>query len=233
VKVFATKPMARFIRREKISSSSLIEAIHRAEAGLIDADLGGGLIKQRVARPGQGRSGGYRTIIAFRRSGRAVFLYGFAKNERDNITSDELAELRKVGNNWLMASEGSSIHRTTRREIGGGSPMTRKKKLSPLSVAILEMAEDQHSLGIMDDATYRKITVRHLGKNAHPLAAPITPGEIRALRQRANLSQAALAQLLNLTVGYVSQLERGVKQPKGPSLALLNIVRYKGIETVL
>ena len=111
--------------------------------------------------------------------------------------------------------------------------MTAPKKLSRLSEALLEMASDQHRLGLMDDAAYRKITVRHLGEKANRLAAPISAKEIRALRQRANLSQAALAQVLNLTVGYLSQLERGVKQPKGPSLALLNIVRYKGIEAIL
>jgi putative transcriptional regulator len=111
--------------------------------------------------------------------------------------------------------------------------MASPKKLSSLSEAILEMAADQHNLGIMDEATYRKITVRHLGEKANRLAAPIAPDEIRALRERANLSQAALAQVLNLTVGYLSQLERGVKQPKGPSLALLNIVRYKGLEAIL
>ncbi len=107
------------------------------------------------------------------------------------------------------------------------------KKLNRLAEAILETAEGMHRIGVMDDATYRKITVRHLGEKANRLAAPISPEEIRALRERANLSQAALAQVLNLTVGYLSQLERGVKQPKGPSLALLNIVRYKGIEAIL
>jgi putative transcriptional regulator len=111
--------------------------------------------------------------------------------------------------------------------------VTVKKKLSNLSSAILEMAADQHRIGLMDDATYRKITVRHLGEGASHLAQPISPEEIRALRERANMSQAALAQTLNLTVGYLSQLERGVKQPKGPSLALLNIVRHKGIEAIL
>jgi putative transcriptional regulator len=111
--------------------------------------------------------------------------------------------------------------------------VTAKKKLSNLSSAILEMAADQRRIGIMDDATYRKITVRHLGEGGSHLAQPISPEEIRALRERANLSQAALAQVLNLTVGYLSQLERGVKQPKGPSLALLNIVRHKGIEAIL
>ena len=107
------------------------------------------------------------------------------------------------------------------------------KKMSPLAEALLETAAGMHRIGVMDDATYRKITVRHLGEKANPLAAPISAKEIRALRERANLSQAALAQVLNLTVGYLSQLERGVKQPKGPSLALLNIVRYKGLEAIL
>jgi hypothetical protein len=74
----------------------LREAIERAERGTIDADLGGGLIKQRVARQGQGRSGGYRMMIAYRAKDRAVFLFGFAKNERENISTDELLFLRKV-----------------------------------------------------------------------------------------------------------------------------------------
>jgi hypothetical protein len=63
-----------------------------------------GSSKQRVARKGQGRSGGYRTIVAYRRAGRAIYLYGFAKSERDNIGDDELTELRTVGRNWLNAS---------------------------------------------------------------------------------------------------------------------------------
>ena len=111
--------------------------------------------------------------------------------------------------------------------------MPTKKKLSPLSEAMLETAEGLHRIGLMEDAEYRKITVRHLGDKVHTLSRPISPKEIRALRQRSNLSQAALASMLNLTVGYVSQLERGVKQPKGPSLALLNVIRRKGIEAIL
>jgi hypothetical protein len=67
-----------------------------ARAGLIDADLGGGVIKQRIARTGQGRSGGYRMLIAYRAGHRAVFLYGFAKRERENIDPDELATLREI-----------------------------------------------------------------------------------------------------------------------------------------
>ncbi len=108
-----------------------------------------------------------------------------------------------------------------------------KKTPSRLSEAIQEMAGDQHRIGIMDDATYQKITIRHLG--ALPLRAsePISGQEIRTLREQANLSQAAFAHFLNLTVGYVSQLERGTKQPKGPALILLNVIRRKGLEVIL
>jgi len=72
---------------------------------LIDADLGGGLIKQRVARPGQGKRGGYRTVIVCRRRELAVFLLGFAKNERADIDDDELEDLREQARAFLELSE--------------------------------------------------------------------------------------------------------------------------------
>jgi hypothetical protein len=73
-----------------------MEAILRAEKGLVDADLGGGVVKQRVARKGQGKSGGYRTIILYRTQERAVFVYGFAKSDRDNIDEDEAVQFKKA-----------------------------------------------------------------------------------------------------------------------------------------
>jgi hypothetical protein len=103
VRIFKTKWFIRYARRERIKNEVLREAIARAERGIIDADLRGGLIKQRVARPGEGRSGGYRTLIAYRSSDRAVFLYAFAKNERDNIENDELETLREIAAAWLSA----------------------------------------------------------------------------------------------------------------------------------
>lgn len=109
--------------------------------------------------------------------------------------------------------------------------MTRKK--SRLTEALLETAGDMHRLGILDDREYEKITVRHLGNAKPPTAKPISGEEIRSIRERANLSQGAFARYLNLTPGYVSQLERGVKQPKGPALALLNVIRRKGMEVIL
>ncbi len=105
VRIFKAKPFARFAQRERIKDSVLRNAVERAEKGLVDADLGGGVIKQRVARPGQGRSGGYRTFIAFRRGTRAIFVYGFAKNERDNIDDKDLITLRKAAERWLGATD--------------------------------------------------------------------------------------------------------------------------------
>lgn len=101
MRFYQVKRFARFARDEGILNSSLIEAVERAARGLVDADLGGGLIKQRVARKGQGRSGGYRTLIAFRSGETAVFLFGFAKSDRANIDPAELAALRELADRLL------------------------------------------------------------------------------------------------------------------------------------
>lgn len=103
MRILKTKWLTRFARREGVADKNLREAIERAERGLVDADLGGGLIKQRVARTGQGRSGGYRMIVGYRVKDRAVFLLGFAKNERENIEDDELLSLREIAQTWLAA----------------------------------------------------------------------------------------------------------------------------------
>jgi len=95
------------------------------------------------------------------------------------------------------------------------------------------MSTDMHRVGIMDDPTFERITRRHLGLHPSPAATPIAPAEIRALRESAQMSQAAFARYLNLTTGYISQLERGTKQPKGPALALLNAMRRKGVDIIL
>lgn len=86
----------RFARKEKLSDSMLKDAVVRAERGLIDADLGGGVIKQRLARPGKGKSGGYRTLILFRQGDRAIFAFGFAKSAQSNISKTDLALLKNA-----------------------------------------------------------------------------------------------------------------------------------------
>lgn len=83
----------------------LLEAVERAEKDIVDADLGGNIIKQRVARKGQGRSTGYRVLIAVRLKNRYVFMDGFAKNEKDNIEDDELDALKLYGSAWLNADD--------------------------------------------------------------------------------------------------------------------------------
>src|SRR4051812_27957600 len=93
-RIFVTSSFAKFAKREKIADAVLIEAIERVERGLVDADLGGGVLKLRIARPGQGRSGGYRTIVACLVNSRAFYLYGFGKNDIDNISDIALAEFR-------------------------------------------------------------------------------------------------------------------------------------------
>jgi len=92
------------------------------------------------------------------------------------------------------------------------------------------MGKDLKDVGLIDEETYEKITMRLLKKEKKvPKIDPISSDEIRAIREREHLSQAVFANYLNLTVGYISQLERGLRRPSGAVLALLNIVRHKGL----
>ena len=111
--------------------------------------------------------------------------------------------------------------------------MGHVKQLSPLTQALLETADDMRLVGVMDAPTHAKITLRHIGGRADTGPAPISGDEIRTLREGAHLSQAVFARRLNLSVGYVSQLERGAKRPSGPALVLLDVIRRKGIEAIL
>jgi len=105
MRVFKTKPFTRFADHEGIHDDALCEAIQRAETGLVDADLGGGVIKQRIARKGQGKSGGFRSIVLFRQGERSFFVYGFAKKDRDNIRKDELKAFRALASEMLQLDQ--------------------------------------------------------------------------------------------------------------------------------
>lgn len=109
----------------------------------------------------------------------------------------------------------------------------KKAGKSKLTKALLETADGMHRTGVLSDAAHAKITKRHLGTAEAATVAPLTPREIRTLRENAKMSQAVFAHYLHLTTGYVSQLERGIKQPKGPALVLLNVIRRKGIDAIL
>ena len=107
------------------------------------------------------------------------------------------------------------------------------KKSNRLTEAILETAEDMYNCDILSEDSYKKITMRHLKKENLPKIPPISSEEIKAIRKEAHLSQAAFATYLNLTVSYVSQLERGLKKPSGAALALLNVIKKNGFNIIL
>ena len=105
MRVFRNAWFGRFVRKEKISADLLWDAVERAERGLIDADLGGGVIKQRIARPGAGKSKGFRAIVIFRRGDKAFFVYGFPKSEFGNIADDELEQFKNAAKSILALSD--------------------------------------------------------------------------------------------------------------------------------
>jgi putative transcriptional regulator len=230
MEVYKTRWFARFARQELITDSSLREAILRAERGLIDADFGGGLIKQRVAgrdRVDPAAIAQSSPIVAGIELSSSTDSPKASERTSNATRSSLLAGLRIIGFRPMHQKFASALMTTQYRRL------KMPKKNSRIVEAILETARDLHRLGMMDDEEYRKITVRHLGPQPLPTAKPISSREIRKIREKANLSQAAFARYLNLTSGYVSQLERGTKQPKGPALALLNVIRRKGFEAIL
>ena len=104
--VLKRKDFVRWQAGEKLPDAALCQAVEEMENGLIDADLGGFLYKKRVARPGGGKSGGYRTVLSARIGDRYVFLHGFAKNDKASITQSERRALQFAGNVFLALSLG-------------------------------------------------------------------------------------------------------------------------------
>ena len=105
MRIFQSRWFQRFARKEGIADAALRDAVARADRGQIDADLGGEVIKQRIARPGQGRSKGYRTIILFRRGEKAFFVYGLSKSQRANIDDDEEQQFKEAAKHVLALRE--------------------------------------------------------------------------------------------------------------------------------
>ena len=101
MRVLKRKDFARWQMGEKLSDATLCKAVQEMEIGLIDADLGGFLYKKRVARSGAGKSGGYRTLLSARVGSRYVFLHGFSKSDKANITQSEKKALQFAGKVFL------------------------------------------------------------------------------------------------------------------------------------
>ena len=120
MRIFKNKAFVRFARKSRVLDADLCKAVTDATSGLIDADLGGGVIKQRIARKGGGKSGGFRTIILFRVGAKAFFVHGFAKNEKDNIDDKELAAFRLLASelqNYSDTSLAKAIENGTLTEV--------------------------------------------------------------------------------------------------------------------
>lgn len=105
MRIFKTKWFTRFARQEGIDDAKLVETVQSIESGLIDADYGGGLIKQRIARDGGGKSGGYRSAVAFRSETRSIFLFAFPKSDQENLTVVEKREYKKAATLYLGMTE--------------------------------------------------------------------------------------------------------------------------------
>jgi hypothetical protein len=105
MRVFKNKAFSRFADRNDISDEDLCDAVQQVLRGLIDADLGGGVIKQRIARKGEGKSGGFRSMVLFKEKDRAVFVHGFAKKDLGNVTPKELKALKKLAKIMLGYSD--------------------------------------------------------------------------------------------------------------------------------
>jgi hypothetical protein len=98
---YKTRWFDRWARKQGLTRQGLCAAVREMAAGLFDADLGGGLLKKRIGRPGQGKSGGFRTLVASNKGNRWIFVYGFPKNERGNIDEDEEETLKKLATHLL------------------------------------------------------------------------------------------------------------------------------------
>lgn len=105
MRIYKNRWFASFATKERIRDAILRQTVRQAEQGLIDADLGGGVLKQRVAREGSGKSGGYRALMFFRQGERAVFVFAFAKSDRANLDANEAVTFRKAAKIVLALSQ--------------------------------------------------------------------------------------------------------------------------------
>lgn len=104
IRAFKTRYFQRWMRKTELTDSALLEAVTEMAAGLIDADLGGGVVKKRIGLAGRGKRGGARTLVATNKGDRWFFVFGFEKNERDNIGDEELEGLQELASSLLALS---------------------------------------------------------------------------------------------------------------------------------
>jgi len=174
-------------------------------------------------------------LIAYRQGERAVFLFGFAKNERANIDDDELEEWRHVGRLYLALDERKIEAAITAQELTVVmAKKTNTKKTAPrgktrMRMEIVEAVRGLHKIGAVSETEVTKTTLRMLGKDALPKVERMSPSQIVAVREKTGVSQAIMAAFLNVAVSTISQWERGERHPTGAALKLLHVVNQNGI----
>jgi hypothetical protein len=104
MKIYKHRHFAKWAKKEGVTHTALKDAVSEIEQGLLDANLGGGLYKKRFARKGQGKLGGYRTLLAYKQNDRVIFIFGFAKRDKENIDSETLTGLKMLSNDYLQVS---------------------------------------------------------------------------------------------------------------------------------
>ncbi len=103
--IYKTRQFNRWARKADLPDQALYRAVMEIRQGLVDADLGGGIVKKRIALPGHGKRGSTRTLLATNRNDRWFFVYGFEKNERDTISANELEALKLLAGDLLILSD--------------------------------------------------------------------------------------------------------------------------------
>lgn len=127
--IYKTRWFNRWARKQGLDDLSLCAAVREMAAGLYEADLGSGLIKKRIARSGQGKRGGFRTLVATNKGDRWFFLFGFPKNERSNIDKDEEEALKKLAS-YLLSLTPQALEKVKRDEELMEVNCDAKKKIS-------------------------------------------------------------------------------------------------------
>lgn len=227
-RVFKTRHFQRWMRKSRLTDAALCEAVEEMIAGLIDADLGGGVVKKRIGLSGRGKRGGARTLLATNKGTRWFFVFGFEKtNARISVTANSMP-CRVLLPICLPERPANSTLRWPTERYRRFVMATKAKAKSAILGAVHETAADLHRLGFIDKRKMQKYEALCLEPVPEYDAA-----KIRALRARFHLSQAVLAAALNTSSSTVRKWEIGDKRPSGPSQKLLNLIDRKGLEAVL
>ena len=116
-RLFKLPKFNKWMRQTGVTNQALREAVQEMSDGLIDADLGKGVIKRRIPLSGQGKRGGARTIVATNKKNRWFFLFGFRKNEKDNISEDEKEALQELASEFLSFTDSELDYAISNHEL--------------------------------------------------------------------------------------------------------------------